>query len=240
MNIFSVRNWWSVGLLRQCGIVFAIGLGLLLWDDSAVAMEATAGDTPVSLPTVRSALSSTRIPFVENQGQFDPASIRFVARTFCGAVYVTQSGELIYWLPKYTAADIGSDPLSGSASIRQLAGSSLLRERFVGALSMNPRAGREAGGRVGYFKGDSSRWRADLPMIEEVELGEVYPGIELALRAHGDNVEKVFTVAPGANPGRIQVELEGADGIELAGDGSLRVLTALGAVRFSAPSAPKV
>lgn len=237
MKIYLSREWVSEFLLKQLGIVFAIGSGFLFWTPPALAIGKTSGNIPATLSSVSSALCEMRVPFVENQGQFDDDSIRFVARTFCGSVYVTQTGELIYWLPKYAAANAESVAPAGGTPIRQLIGSSLLRERFVGALAMNPRAGRAAEGRVSYFKGDSSSWRSDLPMIEEVALGQVYPGIDLTFRAHGNNVEKIFTVAPGANPGRIQVELEGADGIEVAEDGSLRVLTSLGVVRFSAPVA---
>ena len=229
MSLFSRRAPVFPGIR---GIAVAAACCLFLaFSDNAPA-NSPAGKSPAS-----AALSVARIPFVENHGQFGRDSIRFVARTFCGAVYVTGSGELLYWLPKYEAAEADPGAAPGGMRIRQLAGSSMLRERFAGALAISPRAGREASGRVGYFKGDSSQWRADLPMIEEVELGQVYPGINLGLRAHGSSVEKVFTVAPGADPGQIIVELEGAEGIEVAADGSLRVLTEMGPVRFSAPVA---
>jgi hypothetical protein len=42
-----------------------------------------------------------------------------------------------------------------------------------------------------------------------VSLGEVYKGIELKLKAHGNNVEKLFYVKPGANPEQIRVSLSG-------------------------------
>ena len=206
MSLFSRRAPMLPGMR---GIAVAAACCLFLaFSDNAPA-SSPAGKSPAS-----AALSVARIPFVENHGQFGRDSVRFVARTFCGAVYVTESGELLYWLPKYEAAEADPGAAPGGMRIRQLAGSTMLRERFAGALVISPRAGREASGRVGYFKGDSSQWRADLPMIEEVELGQVYPGISLGLRAHGSSVEKVFTVAPGADPGQILVELEGAEGIE--------------------------
>ena len=42
-----------------------------------------------------------------------------------------------------------------------------------------------------------------------VNLGEVYEGIDLKLRAYGDNVEKLFYVKPGANPEQIKISLSG-------------------------------
>jgi hypothetical protein len=42
-----------------------------------------------------------------------------------------------------------------------------------------------------------------------VNLGEVYKGIELKLKAYGNNVEKLFYVMPGADPGQIRIALSG-------------------------------
>jgi hypothetical protein len=40
-------------------------------------------------------------------------------------------------------------------------------------------------------------------------LGEAYPGIEVKLRAYGNNVEKLFYVKPGADPEQIKIRVEG-------------------------------
>ena len=40
-------------------------------------------------------------------------------------------------------------------------------------------------------------------------LGEVYDGIELKLKAYGNNVEKLFCVKSGANPEQIKISLSG-------------------------------
>ena len=42
-----------------------------------------------------------------------------------------------------------------------------------------------------------------------VNLGDVYDGIELKLKAYGNNVEKLFCVKPGANPEQIKISLSG-------------------------------
>ena len=38
-------------------------------------------------------------------------------------------------------------------------------------------------------------------------LGEVYRGIRLDLRAYGENVEKLFTVEKGGDPGKIALKV---------------------------------
>ena len=44
---------------------------------------------------------------------------------------------------------------------------------------------------------------------EVVDMGEVYEGIDLKLKAYGNNVEKLFCVKPGANPEQIKIRLSG-------------------------------
>jgi hypothetical protein len=58
-----------------------------------------------------------------------------------------------------------------------------------------------------------------------VGLGEVAPGVSLELRASGNNVEKLFQVAPGADARGIRVRIDGAETLSLAADGSLVVGT---------------
>ena len=76
---------------------------------------------------------------------------------------------------------------------------------------MSPRS-VSAEAQVNYFIGnDPGRWRREIPTYEGVGLGEVWPGVFLSLRAHGDNVEKLFTVRPGAEASRIRMRIAGRE-----------------------------
>ena len=59
----------------------------------------------------------------------------------------------------------------------------------------------------------------------------------MALSAHGRNVEKLFYVAPGADPSAIRLGVEGAKGLSVKKNGELELATAKGAMRFSQPVA---
>ena len=67
--------------------------------------------------------------------------------------------------------------------------------------------------------------------------GEVWPGVFLSLRAHGDNVEKLFTVRPGAEPSRIRMRIAGAKSLRVDEAGALVATTGLGEVTFTPPVA---
>src|SRR5262249_23173243 len=71
----------------------------------------------------------------------------------------------------------------------------------------------------------------------DVDLGAVWPGISVALTAHGKQVEKVFTVEPGAAPDAIRVRVAGAESLAVADDGALLAHTGVGDVRLTPPVA---
>ncbi len=70
-----------------------------------------------------------------------------------------------------------------------------------------------------------------------VNLGEVYQGIELSLKAYSDNVEKLFCVKPGASPEFIKVQVDGSKSLRVNQEGQLEADTELGLVKFTRPIA---
>ncbi len=85
-----------------------------------------------------------------------------------------------------------------------------LREEFVGAKVSGIKGEGESVTKVSYFKGNNpSKWNTNIATYELVNLGEVYKGIELKLKAHGNNVEKLLYVKPGAVPEQIKISLSG-------------------------------
>ncbi len=85
-----------------------------------------------------------------------------------------------------------------------------LKEQLVGGKIFGIKGEGEAVTKVSYFKGnDPAKWKSNISTYDMVNLGEVYDGIELKLKAHGNNVEKLFYVKPGADPGQIKVSLSG-------------------------------
>jgi hypothetical protein len=110
-------------------------------------------------------------------------------------------------------------------------------ETFVGGRAL-PTAGVPHATRINRFVGDdASRHRDGLRTYEHVMLGEVFPGIDVRLRATGWNVEKIFTVAAHQDSRRIRVAIDGALALSVADDGRLIVRLRDGDVAFTAPVA---
>ncbi len=176
-------------------------------------------------PQVQTKLQNLQIPFVQNQGQLD-SSVAFSAQTFGGAFLVTKKGELLLCLP------------AGKGQDRRLA---VIREVFENAEITRVKGEQRSSTRVSYFIGDDpEKWRADLPTYDRVTLGEIYDGIDVDLRANGDNVEKIFRVRPGADPNAIRMRVEGTEAIRVTKEGMLALETTHGEVRFSEPVAYQI
>jgi len=161
-----------------------------------------------------------QMPFIANNGQVDE-QVEFYAKTFGGTVFVTKDGEIVYALPKTekSACRLGeaerTQQSSPKSEIQNLKSGVALREEFVGA-KVNAIQGEDPSvTKVNYFKGnDPSKWKTNVSTYDYVNLGEIYKGIELRLKAYGDNVEKLFCVKPGVDPEQIRISLSGIQSTE--------------------------
>ncbi len=234
---------------------------------------AQAGTGKPSKEEVIQKTQRLRIPFIANKGQSDE-KVKFYANTFCGTVFVTKDGEIVYALPKAeksedrsqatessgqqsavsiqecsgewhspnwippikrvthplipsregksethprplliegssgvaTKEDVSPLPLRERDRVRGIS----LKEELVGAKVKAIQGEDPSVTKVSYFKGnDPSKWKANISTYDVVNLGEVYKGINLKLRAYGNNVEKLFCVKPGADPEQIKIRLSG-------------------------------
>lgn len=174
---------------------------------------------------VLGAAASLRLPFVENRGQVADPEVAYVADTFYCRVGVSRNGHIFYRLP-------GENPTATRQSIAI--------EEFPAGDKMNIEVhGQDRQtATVSYFPGrDASRWQRNLASFGRVSLGQIAPGIQVSLHARGDNVEKLFTVQPGADPEAIRLCVKGADRLEIGTTGELALSTSQGAMRFSKPVA---
>lgn len=166
-----------------------------------------------------SALSGLQIPFVQNTGQTH-AQVGFYAKTFAGTTYVTRNGELVYEFPSQNGK-------SGWTLI----------ERFTQG---KPNAtGAEANNsKVSYIQNQAGKAVTEnVQTYNKLDLGEVFDGIYVDLVAHGNNVEKVYTVTVGADANDIKMQISGANQLSINANGALVAQTGNGPVEFSTPNA---
>jgi len=197
---------------------------------SALAAEVPVPGTTTDVPAQALAatkLASARVPFIRNEGQIPHADVRFYAQTFAGTVFVTAGNELVYSLPQKTQ--------------KRARATWAFREAFAGARSTQAAGEDPSAVRVSQFKGpDPSQWRSRLATFDGIDLGELYPGIRVELRAAGNSVEKLFHVASGGDVDAIAVAVEGVDALAVNAGKELVLATSLGDIVFTAPEAYQV
>ena len=222
-------------LARTLGCVALLALAIMVFASSAQATNPPA--TP-ELPAVQEAIAGLAVPFEENRGQFEP-EVAYLARTFAGAVFVTRDGRLVYSLPG-RAIETGTDD---AATEGRLASSSRPAERGPGwaleerLLDSRPLAPQGTTPAVTHVTRFTPKGTFQAETWQGVRLGEAWAGIEVELAARGRNFEKLFHVAPGADPEAIRVGLRGAEGVHVAADGRLVVGTGNGEIAYTAPVA---
>jgi hypothetical protein len=158
---------------------------------------------------------------------------------------VTDKGEIVYNVLKtekedteFRLQDTGLRTNQAKAQKQDVITKTVaLKETLEGSKDATLTGVHQSETRVNYFKGKKEDWRTNIPTWQEVSLGEIYEGIKLGLRAHGKNVEKIFTVLPGGSVGDINLSIEGAKGLNVNKDGILEVETDLGVVTFTKPVA---
>ncbi len=167
-------------------------------------------------------LTAVSVPFIENEGQLDEEVI-FYAKTFAGTVYVTEEG-LIYSL---TSVNLDDDSIHGVA----------IKEVFLDSKNLQPVGADKSDAIVNYFVGEKEKWRSNIPTYNLVNLGEVWPLVNVELKAYGNNFEKLFKVAPGGSVDSILLEFDGITGLAIAENGQLLLSTDLGTVSMTEPIA---
>lgn len=171
------------------------------------------------------------LSFEPNQGQTDP-SVQFVSRGRGYSLFLAP-GEAYLNLERQPAApdaDPSIDKTSGAGPV------DTLTLRLLGANSKATAAGFDRqSGVVNYFVGnDPNRWRSGIPTYGKVNYTAIYPGIDLVFYGNQQQLEYDFVVAPGADPSRIEWQVEGA-ALSVDRHGDLRLDAAHGPAGFKKP-----
>src|SRR3989441_149346 len=216
------------------GMILLLALALV----SCAPAPATRTSTEIPQATKQQVLVAYgKLPliFEANQGQTDP-QVKFLSRGSGYTLFLTPT-EAVLTLTKVDAH--AKLRISGEATLvepEKRAGT-VLRMKLLGA-NPTPRVTgvEELCGRSNYFIGnDPAKWRANVPTYAKVEYRDVYPGVNLVYYGNQRQLEFDFIVAPGADPQRIRLGVEGADRLDLDAQGDLVVQTGGAQVRLQQP-----
>ncbi|MEW6680591.1 MAG: SBBP repeat-containing protein, partial [bacterium] len=169
---------------------------------------------------IKASLARISIPWIENIGQIENKEALFYAKTFGGTAFVSNQGEITYCLNKGTES------------------AWVIKEQALTPNSLSSTIGIEKSGtNVNYFIGAKENWKTNIPVWNQISLGEAWPGITLALKAQGKNIEKIFVINPRSNPKDIRLCVSGDKGFYINEKGELVLKTDIGEIVFTKPYA---
>jgi hypothetical protein len=182
--------------MRRSALVLLLGSGFAF-----VASGRATGASGLDRPSLPAVEILRPLAFEENHGQTDPA-VRFVARMPGQRLFLTDDAA---WMsgdagaaPRLAIALEGADPAASVGGEGRLPGST---HYLIGS--------------------DSRLWQRAVPTYARVRYRSVYPGIDLVYYGNPDRLEFDFEVAPGADPGRIRMNVGGARTAALERNGDL-------------------
>jgi uncharacterized protein (TIGR03437 family) len=91
-------------------------------------------------------------------------------------------------------------------------------------------------GVVNYIEGNRpERWVKGIPTYARVRYAQMYPGIDVVYYVNDGRLEYDLVLAPGADPGRIRLRVEGGQALRVDDGGDLVIATAGGELRQHRP-----
>jgi hypothetical protein len=158
---------------------------------------------PAAAPATAVELRGLPITFERNDGQY-PAEVLFVSRGLRGALALKSTEIAIS--PRH-------DGLGGGEPMRlRLRGANLAPE-------VEP--ARPLATRSHHYRG-GDRFE-NVPHFGELQVRDVYPGIDMVLHGRDGSLEYDFVVAPGADPKNIRIDLGNAERVALDAQGNLNL-----------------
>lgn len=209
-----IRRLWSHGRSAMA----AVAAAAIVISSTGTATQAAPGTN--IRPTAAPAVSTSGLRFEPNMGQTDARAL-FMARAAGYGVFLTHSGAVIALAdgPAFSLGFAGAAPTATATPESRLAGAS---SYLTGA--------------------DRSRWRTDVPGFGAVRYQGIYPGVDAVFYGNDQRLEYDFVVAPGGDPSRVRLALEGVDRVRIDASGDLvlgigdRELTQLAPVAYQVGS----
>jgi Beta-propeller repeat len=252
-----------MGSLRCASTALLVLLaGVLMFQPTKFTTDAGAAPSLLSLGNraqVHSqspSLKQSNLPlyFEANQGQTD-GRVKFLSRGAGYSLFLTEDGAtLSLRMPQADDAAHTADPGDSAAGRpdRGLRANAMLRGRRQSptryatdsvqlklvAANPSPAVSGDSpqSGRVNYFLGkDPSRWHAGITTYKGVRYANVYPGVDMLFHGSQQELEYDFEVAPGADPSRIALRVNGARDLRLDLSGNAVVSTPVGDIALHKP-----
>ncbi|ADZ10481.1 hypothetical protein Metbo_2267 [Methanobacterium lacus] len=199
--------------IRKKGLIILLIMVLFIFMGSA-----SAANTTKKVSVNDKKFVNVTIPFTQNNGQIADKNVKYSANTFIGSVYVENNG-IIYRLSKDKKSWIVSENFNGANHVA------------VSGLDSSKT-------KVNYYIGKNSKdWKKNVSTYNQVLYTNLYTGVNLHLKAHGKNIEKIYVITRNGSPNSIWVNVSGSTGLKVNKNGELEILNGSSALKLTKPFA---
>lgn len=166
---------------------------------------------------IEQALASSPLKFELNQGQADPG-IKFISRGNGYRMFLS-ANEALFALQKRAL----NQSVDGTSAQPHATLAGLVNLRFANANRAATLTGEEPlHEHVNYIRGrEPAKFQLNVPTFGRVRYKAIYPGIDLVYYGNRQRLEYDFEVSAGADPAVIRLCYDGADAIDISGEGDL-------------------
>ncbi|GIV51185.1 MAG: hypothetical protein KatS3mg038_1706 [Candidatus Kapaibacterium sp.] len=237
------------GLFRFSARILAAACTLLLIGSSALRAQ-TAPSSPSTSPansaaSAQAMVGSSGLEFLENKGQVvddqgrKAERVRFTAHSN-GAKLFFMPDRIAHVFIEASGPGAKHEPGKGISS-KELDQTRIRYQRvdmeLVGANQhVNLRGEGVLPGVTNFFTAAAGPdGITGVRSFSAIVYENVYPNIDLVLKARGKGMKAEFIVRPGGDPSQIRLRVSNAEGIELTNEGGYRIRTALGVITEDAP-----
>ena len=167
--------------------------------------------------------------FIENKGQW-PKEVRYLAKAGGMNCWITNTG-VVYDYFKITRNDDNKESMKMTPEAPTVQGHVVK----MNLLNVNGNAIKKGNdkkeGYNNYFIGnDKSKWASFVPLFGDIEVDELYSGINVKYYFDGNNIRYDYIVKPGGDLSKIRLKFEGQESLRINEKGELIVKTSLGEV----------
>ena len=225
---------------------FLITLSLFGFPASFVIIPGYIRDSPVQNRLTQPELPNNALPlnFELNQGQTHER-VKFLARSNGYVLFLTATEAVMAFENPATHRkgkenrDPRDSSVSDSTEKKGRPPRSIVRMKLEGANAAPQIEGLDQlPARSNYFAGqDPTAWRTGIPNFARIRYAQVYPGIDMIYYGDQRRLEYDFIVAPGTNPGTIEIGFGGIQDFEISRMGDLLLRNEQGPIRLTKPEA---
>jgi Beta-propeller repeat len=231
------------------GKVCGIGVGAIMLLACAVSIPRVTNHPPSAAAGTSNNASIARHQIISSYGKLPLVFEKNFGQTSSRVKYLAHASGYTLFLTDKEAmlrleAPAADEPRAANNLSRRADRTAVNRKIAIVSLTLNDSQaptqvdGLDAQpGHSNYLIGnDRSRWQKNVPMYGRVKYHGVYPGIDAVYYGNGNRLETDYIVAPGSDPNRIALDVQGAKALRINSQGDVALTTAAGDLIMRRPN----